>query len=113
MDRVGDALVDLAARSLRAQREVGGDRRHVDDLRRVVALVGAADELVAQAQREDDLGGRREERDDAHARAIVDPPIRPVAGSCASLPGDGERGDMTVAAPAVSVDVEKVWKRFG
>ena len=63
-----------------AQREVARDRRDVDDLRRVVALVGPADELVAEAQREDDLGGRWEERDDAHARAILDPPIRPVAG---------------------------------
>ena len=35
----------------------------------VVALVGSADELVAKAQGEDDLGGRRQERDDAHRAA--------------------------------------------
>ena len=39
-----------------------GDHRHLDDLRGVVAFVRPTHQLVAQAQREDDLGGRRRGR---------------------------------------------------
>ena len=77
MERVADAVVDRRG-SMPAlpTREVGGHDRHLDDLRRVVALVGAADELVAEAQREDDLGGRREEGHDAHRRKPSVDPLR-------------------------------------
>ena len=44
--------------------------RLADDLGRPVALVGDADELVAEADGADDLGRRRQERDDAHAGPV-------------------------------------------
>ena len=47
-----------------------GHDRLADDLGRVVALVGDADELVAETDRADDLRGGRQERDDAHQERL-------------------------------------------
>ena len=59
--------------------DVGGDDRHRRGLGRVVALVRPADELVAQAEREHDLGGRRQQGDDAHRhRSIGRPAVAPA-----------------------------------
>ena len=51
-------------------RDVPGHDRLADDLRRPVALVGDADELVTEADGADDLRGGRQERDDAHRAPV-------------------------------------------
>src|SRR5205823_1983523 len=62
-----DGIVDLARREGPAGREVGTrDDRLPLDLRRVVALVGHALELVSQPERVDDLGGGGDQGDDLH-----------------------------------------------
>jgi len=62
------ATVDASRQRVLAgrRRRVGCDHRHRGSLGWVVAFVRPTDELVAQAQREDDLGRRRKKRDDAH-----------------------------------------------
>ena len=62
-----DGLVDLP----RGERSALGERAARDDrlrdrVGREVALVGHADEVVAQAERVDDLGRRRQQGDDLH-----------------------------------------------
>ena len=52
--------------------DAAGDDRLADDLGRPVALVGDADQLVAETDGADDLGGRRQERDDAHQESSCD-----------------------------------------
>ena len=61
---------------------LAGHDRLADDLGRPVALVGDADELVAEPDRADDLGRRRQERDDAHR----------VTASGAGGPARADRG---------------------
>ena len=65
---LADGLVDLA----RGQRTALGERAPRDDrlrdrVGRVVALVGHADQVVAEAERVDDLGRRGQQGDDLHA----------------------------------------------
>lgn len=64
-----DEVVDLLRREALGHR----GRRHDAPLargRRVVALEGHADNVVTGADREEDLGGRRDQRDDAHATNV-------------------------------------------
>ena len=66
MHRVGDQPVDVARRDVAQVVDAAGHDGLADDLERPVALVGDADQLVAEADGADDLGRRRKERDDAH-----------------------------------------------
>jgi hypothetical protein len=60
--------VDLGGAQARRQ-HVAGDLRQALDRGRVVALVRDADHVVAEAQREEQLGGVRDQADDAHRDA--------------------------------------------
>ena len=66
MDRSRDEPVDVARRRRRQVMDAPRHDRLADDLGRVVALVRDAHELIAESDGAHDLGGRREERDDAH-----------------------------------------------
>jgi hypothetical protein len=70
LEHVADGLVDRPAAGKRAD---PGGSQHGDvlDAGRVVALVRATDEIVLRAQGADDLGGTREEGDDAHSISSV------------------------------------------
>ena len=59
--------VDLGRRQPLGQR-AGRHDPPLAGLRRVVALEGHADDVVAGAEVEEDLGGRRQQRHDAHER---------------------------------------------
>ena len=72
MDRIADPPMDLAAgRSVEVDRVAGHDR-DPGDLGRPVALMGDPNELIAQPESADDLGRRRQERDDSHRRMLAD-----------------------------------------
>ena len=63
--------VDLGARQRVAVDRAAGDARQLVHGRREVALVAHADEVVEHAERGDDLGRGRQQRDDAHARVVA------------------------------------------
>ena len=74
--------------------DAAGQDRHPGDLGRVVALVGDADQLVAQPEREHDLGGGREEGDDTHRTSLrvaagTSHAGRAIAGGHANGPAPG------------------------
>ena len=74
---LGDDLVDLGAREVSGLDQRRGDDRLRRRLRRPVALVGDADDLVPEAKREEHLGGRGNERADPHVDQAT-----AVDGSC-------------------------------
>ena len=82
--RRGHPRMDVARRHVRQVLHAPRDHGLADDRRRPVALMRDGDELVLQPDRTDDLGGRREERDDAHQRGSRVP--APSAGSWHSRP---------------------------
>ena len=69
VDRIADPPVDLAAVAPTRSSDIARHDRQADDFGRPVALVGDPDELVAQPEGADDLGGGRQEGDDPH-RAV-------------------------------------------
>ena len=80
--------------------DAAGHDRLADRPRRAVALVGDADELVAEAEGADDLGRRREEGDDAHRMWS------------ATLSGDRPRArGRGRAREAISRGLRRVWPR--
>ena len=74
MDRGGHQAMDVARRAASTRSWTLRVMTGLPiDLGRPVALVGDADELVAEADRADDLGGRREERDDRASAGAAQP----------------------------------------
>ena len=61
--------------------DASGEDRLADDLGRVVALVGDADELVTEPDGADDLGGGWQEGGDAHRGQLSAPTRRSRNGS--------------------------------
>ena len=116
----------------RAARRVVGRRRagrlvdpghdgDLGDLDRVVAVGRPADQLVTQAEGEDDLGRRREQGDDAHpGHRRTDAPCRQDADAasagrrvaCRACPARPSAPTVTSTARSTVV-VSGVWKRFG
>ena len=82
VDRLADEAIDLTRRALGQVVGRAGDRRDRCGLGRPVALVGHPDELVAEPEGEDDLGRRRQERDDPHRASLA----RAPGGTGASRP---------------------------
>ncbi len=82
-DGVADQLVDAPAAGAGRSGRVGGHDRDSGGVGREVALVRPTDQLVAQAEREHDLGSRGKERDDAHGwpgrRSTAGSLLRPAA----------------------------------
>ena len=81
-ERVAHRAVDLGARDRRGVDARRRDDRNRGDLGRVVALVRTADQAAGEAERGDDLGGARDEGNDAHASSVEGTaPARAVIGS--------------------------------
>jgi len=74
--------------------QASGELRDEPGLGRKVALVGNSDELIAKADRADDLGGRRKERDDAHS-GTQSAPAR-LIGSAGLHPWATRRPEMSM-----------------
>ncbi len=60
----------VARRARRGRRHPPGHHRDVAERCRNVAALGHAHELLAQAEGDDDVGGSRKERDDAHRTSL-------------------------------------------
>src|SRR6266566_3658639 len=71
VNRVADEPVDISAPARTVVEDAARHDGLADDLRRPVALVGYADELIAEPKGADDLGGGRKEGDDAHQAPSV------------------------------------------
>jgi hypothetical protein len=72
--RLGHRAIDVGTRQLRGLDERRGHSRSLGGLRRPVALVRHADHLISEPQREEDLGGRGNERADPHGPYASCPP---------------------------------------
>ena len=70
LGELANRAIDLVRRQPGAD-QVAGDPGQRERLRRVVALVRHGRDLVAHAEREQHLGGRRDERDDAHTTSMA------------------------------------------
>ena len=92
--------------------DAAGQDRLADDLGRVVALVGDADQLVAEAEGADDLGRRRKEGDDAHrtTRGTQRRGLAPGGrGRAREAISPGQRGfSSSTAARAAALSVNQV-----
>jgi hypothetical protein len=66
VDRVADEAVDLAAGQAAERLRVARQDRLAGNLRRPIALMGDADQFVAEAEGAHDLGRRREQGRDSH-----------------------------------------------
>jgi hypothetical protein len=103
LDRSLHQAVDLVRGRTCEVVHAAGDHPDLAGLGRLVAFVGDADELVTEAQREHDLGGGREEGDDAHPASvgrIVRPSGRRGAGGWRpQTAGGGEDGRRRLDRP--------------
>src|SRR5262249_10742333 len=87
---------DLATAEALVERRVRDDRYAVEQVRRPVTFVGAADEQVEGTERRHDVGRGRQQRDDAHGSIIHDGRRR--SGAPAASPPDYARAASAMAS---------------